>query len=151
GKDEYNKHFQTHDKPFRYQCKLPGCEKEFRIPSTFSKHKKSCQHKSPIERKHKCRYCTATIQTKEEYSKHLQAHKEQGLYECTWPTCGKKCRTPKLLREHYEKHQPKLQCEICGFFFSCKNGLRKHKKQCHGVRVENRLSFIATGVWQLLI
>ncbi|EFO14723.1 hypothetical protein LOAG_13793, partial [Loa loa] len=25
GKREYDEHFQTHPKPFRYQCKHPGC------------------------------------------------------------------------------------------------------------------------------
>ncbi|EFO17894.1 hypothetical protein LOAG_10604, partial [Loa loa] len=134
GKDEYNKHFQTHDKPFRYQCKPPGCRKEFCYPSSFSKHKESCQYKPQIERKRKCRYCTATIQMGKEYSKHLETHKEQGLYKCTWSTCGKKWRTLKSLRQHYEKHQSKLLCEICGSFFSYKKGLRRHKKQCHGVR-----------------
>ncbi|EJD73493.1 zinc finger protein, partial [Loa loa] len=69
-----------------------------------------------------------------EYSKHLETHKEQGLYECTWPTCGKKCRTATALRQHYEKHQPKLLCEICGSFLSYKKGLGEHKKQHHGVR-----------------
>uniref|UniRef100_A0A1I7V6U5 C2H2-type domain-containing protein n=2 Tax=Loa loa TaxID=7209 RepID=A0A1I7V6U5_LOALO len=71
-----------------------------------------------------------------EYSKHLETHKEQGLYECTWPTCGKKCRTATALRQHYEKHQPKLLCEICGSFLSYKKGLGEHKKQHHGVREE---------------
>ncbi|EFO13399.1 hypothetical protein LOAG_15130 [Loa loa] len=46
GKTEYNEHFQTHPKPFRYQCKHPGCGKEFEKSTTFSKHKKFCQHKS---------------------------------------------------------------------------------------------------------
>uniref|UniRef100_A0A1I7V6U2 Zinc finger protein n=1 Tax=Loa loa TaxID=7209 RepID=A0A1I7V6U2_LOALO len=135
GKDEYDKHFQTHDKPFRYQCKLPDCGKEFRNPSSFSKHKKFCQYKLQIERKRKCHYCAATIQTGQEYSKHLETHKEHGLYKCTWSTCGKKWRTLKLLRQHYEKHQPKLQCEICGSFFSYKRALGEHKKQYHEVRV----------------
>ncbi|EFO14804.2 zinc finger protein [Loa loa] len=45
SKTKYIEHFQTHDKPFHYQCKHPGCGKEFRISSTFSNHKKSCQYK----------------------------------------------------------------------------------------------------------
>ncbi|EFO16498.1 hypothetical protein LOAG_12009 [Loa loa] len=50
-KGEYNKHFQTHNKPFLYQCKNPGCGKKFIHPSSFSMHKKSCQHEpqSPTE------------------------------------------------------------------------------------------------------
>ncbi|EJD73605.1 zinc finger protein [Loa loa] len=87
-----------------------------------------------VKQKHECRYCNATTLTNKEYLKHLETHKEQGLYKCTWSTCGRKWRTLKLLRQHYEKHQPKLQCEICGSFFSYKNGLENHKKQRHGVR-----------------
>uniref|UniRef100_A0A1I7V6T1 C2H2-type domain-containing protein n=1 Tax=Loa loa TaxID=7209 RepID=A0A1I7V6T1_LOALO len=45
GKGKYEKHFQTHKKPFRYQCKHLGCGKEYYIKSSFYSHKKSCQHK----------------------------------------------------------------------------------------------------------
>ncbi|EFO15594.2 hypothetical protein LOAG_12915 [Loa loa] len=29
---------------FRYQCKYTGCGKEFRVQTSFSRHKKSCKH-----------------------------------------------------------------------------------------------------------
>ncbi|EJD73429.1 zinc finger protein [Loa loa] len=73
------------------------------------------------------------MQTFKEYSKHLETHKEQGLYKCTWSTCGKKFLTSKGLREHYEKHQTKSQCEICGIF-SSKRALLKHKRTYHAIR-----------------
>uniref|UniRef100_A0A1I7VFI5 C2H2-type domain-containing protein n=2 Tax=Loa loa TaxID=7209 RepID=A0A1I7VFI5_LOALO len=87
-----------------------------------------------VKQKHDCRYCNATTLTHKEYLKHLEMHKEHGLYKCALSTCGKKYRTAMALRQHYEKHQPQLLCEICGSFFSYKRTLRKHKKRCHGVR-----------------
>ncbi|EFO15725.1 hypothetical protein LOAG_12782 [Loa loa] len=46
GKREYDEHFKTYPKPFRYQCKHPDCGKEFHQSSLFFQHKKFCQHKS---------------------------------------------------------------------------------------------------------
>ncbi|EJD73675.1 zinc finger protein [Loa loa] len=89
---------------------------------------------SPVKQKHKCRYCNVTTLTHKEYLKHYGTHKEEGLYKCTWSTCGRKFHTSKGLQQHYEKHQPKLLCEICGSFLSFKKGLGEHKKRCHGVR-----------------
>ncbi|EFO14076.1 hypothetical protein LOAG_14448, partial [Loa loa] len=86
------------------------------------------------KQKHECRYCDATMETYMEYLKHLETHKEQGLYKCTWPTCGKKFPSTKRLQEHYEKHQTKLLCEICGKFYSCMQSLRLHKRTYHAIR-----------------
>ncbi|EJD73542.1 zinc finger protein, partial [Loa loa] len=47
SRTEYLEHFQTHDKPFHYQCKHSGCGKEFRKSCSFFRHKKFCQHKPP--------------------------------------------------------------------------------------------------------
>ncbi|EFO12351.1 zinc finger protein [Loa loa] len=35
GKREYDEHFKTYPKPFRYQCKHPDCGKEFHQSSLF--------------------------------------------------------------------------------------------------------------------
>ncbi|EJD73304.1 hypothetical protein LOAG_19206, partial [Loa loa] len=73
------------------------------------------------------------METYMEYLKHLETHKEQGLYNCTWPTCGKKFLTSKGLREHYVKHQTKFPCEICGCLLSSKHALQRHEKQHRGI------------------
>ncbi|EFO27813.1 hypothetical protein LOAG_00679 [Loa loa] len=73
------------------------------------------------------------MEMRKEYLKHLETHKKQGLYKCTWPTCGKKFPTSKGLREHYEKHQTKPQCEICGKFYSSMRSLRFHKRTYHAI------------------
>ncbi|EFO12784.1 hypothetical protein LOAG_15749 [Loa loa] len=85
-----------------------------------------------IGQKYECRYCNANTKTKKEYSEHLKTHKVQGSYKCTWPTCEMKCRTLCTLRQHYEKHQPKLLCEGCGSLFYRKDVLEKHEQQCNG-------------------
>ncbi|EJD73572.1 zinc finger protein, partial [Loa loa] len=76
----------------------------------------------------KCRYCNATVQTRKEYSKHLEMHKE---YDITCPECGRTFHSLGRFREHKEVHQPKPQCGICNRSFSYTTGLRRHQRQFH--------------------
>uniref|UniRef100_A0A1I7V6U9 C2H2-type domain-containing protein n=1 Tax=Loa loa TaxID=7209 RepID=A0A1I7V6U9_LOALO len=161
-KGKYDRHFQTHKKPFHHQCKHPGCGKEYYAKSSFSTHIKSRQHKpqdltggnpqlghtlaytrnhhgqsssgqrnysAMIGQKYKCRYCNATMQTKEEYSEHLETQKE---YNCTWLGCEMKFCSRSALQQHYNIHQPRPQCENCGYLFPRNRTLRIHQQRCHG-------------------
>ncbi|EFO13914.1 hypothetical protein LOAG_14612, partial [Loa loa] len=76
----------------------------------------------------KCRYCNVTVQTRKEYSKHLEMHEK---YNFTCPECGKTFYSLRRFREHKEVHQPKHQCAMCNRSFSYKTGLRQHQRQFH--------------------
>ncbi|EJD73434.1 zinc finger protein, partial [Loa loa] len=78
--------------------------------------------------KYECRLCNATMLTRNEYSKHLQAHEE---YVIICPKCGKKFYSQGGFQHHKNVHQPKSQCEICNSSFSYKTGLRQHQQQFH--------------------
>uniref|UniRef100_A0A1I7VF14 Zinc finger protein n=2 Tax=Loa loa TaxID=7209 RepID=A0A1I7VF14_LOALO len=78
----------------------------------------------------KCRYCNTTVQTRKEYSKHLEMHEK---YNFTCPECGKTFYSSRGFRHHEDVHQPKSQCEICNNSFSYKTTLQQHRRLQHGI------------------
>ncbi|EJD73674.1 hypothetical protein LOAG_18914 [Loa loa] len=150
---EYSKHLEMH-KEYNFTC--PECGKKFYSLKRFREHKEVHQPKSQCEtcnssfsyktglRRHqrqfhsgslgqmkiKCRYCNATVQTRKEYSKHLEMHKKYGI---TCPECGKTFYSSRGFRHHEDAHQPQSQCEICNNSFSYTTTLQQHKRLKHGI------------------
>uniref|UniRef100_A0A7I4K8J2 C2H2-type domain-containing protein n=1 Tax=Brugia malayi TaxID=6279 RepID=A0A7I4K8J2_BRUMA len=155
--NEYITHRKTHGQPLIYECKVPGCGRTFNHRTSFCSHiqthqpKHQCKNCGKLfcrknilqkhnkhcgtllhERSYECVYRGCTMVTKDynEYIAHRKAHGQPFIYECKVPGCGRTFDRKPSFYNHKQTHEYHHQCKCCGKFFSTKNGLQKHKKNC---------------------
>ncbi|VIO99661.1 Uncharacterized protein BM_BM17078 [Brugia malayi] len=110
-----------------------GNAEESNIDNTSMKDQKQVNEGSKTdERSYECVYRGCTMVTKDynEYIAHRKAHGQPFIYECKVPGCGRTFDRKPSFYNHKQTHEYHHQCKCCGKFFSTKNGLQKHKKNC---------------------
>ncbi|KAK6113861.1 Zinc finger C2H2 type family protein [Brugia pahangi] len=83
-------------------------------------------------RKYICYYpgCTVITENYKGYVIHRKAHGQPFIYECRVPGCGRTFNHESSFRSHKQTHEPHLQCECCGKFFTTRKGLQYHTMSC---------------------
>ena len=98
-----------------------------------------------------CATCKKTFSTQKGYLEHVKyAHKEEHDVEpVCCERCGKKFKTPPLLRQHIRKtHEGRKkihQCTICGMTFQTYGFMTSHRRRLH-FREENERQCQKCGV-----
>ncbi|KAK6113859.1 Zinc finger C2H2 type family protein [Brugia pahangi] len=155
--NEYVTHRKAHGQALIYECRVPGCGRTFDHRTSFCSHIQTHQPKhqckncgklfcrknilqkhnkhcgTPLqERSYECVYRGCTMVTKDykEYIAHRKAHGQPFIYECKVPGCGRTFDRKPSFYNHKQTHESHHECKCCGKFFSTKNGLQKHKKNC---------------------
>uniref|UniRef100_A8PU22 C2H2-type domain-containing protein n=1 Tax=Brugia malayi TaxID=6279 RepID=A8PU22_BRUMA len=155
--NEYVTHKKTHGQPLIYECRVPGCGRTFNHRTSFrshkethepnpqcegcgrfftsrntlTRHKESCQAISH-KRSYECLYpgCAVIAKSYKEYITHRKTHGQPFIYECRVPGCGRTFDYDSTFFNHKQTHEPHPQCEGCGRFFTTRNALKSHKKNC---------------------
>lgn len=71
---------------------------------------------------------------KKQLTEHIKTHSDVKRYSCE--ICGAKLKNDTCYRSHMMNvHGQKIPCDICGKFYFRQEGLKRHKRQEHGVDV----------------
>jgi len=83
-----------------------------------------------------CQLCGKAFKTKKQIAAHILTHSDVKRYSCD--ICGAKLKNITCHRSHMMNvHGHKVSCDICGKFMYKEEGIRRHKKQEHGVDAVN--------------
>jgi len=81
-----------------------------------------------------CQLCGKAFKTKKQIAAHILTHSDVKRYSCD--ICGAKLKNITCHRSHMMNvHGHKVSCDICGKFMYKEEGIRRHKKQEHGIDV----------------
>ena len=81
-----------------------------------------------------CQLCGKAKKKKKQIAAHILTHSDVKRYSCD--ICGAKLKNITCHRSHMMNvHGHKVSCDICGKFMYKEEGIRRHKKQEHGIDV----------------
>ena len=116
-----------------YPRPCPSCGKEFRVQSTFSRHKKQC---GTFEHRYQCPLCPLSFSflCNKQWHVRQQHSKTPSRFPCM--ICGNVFKEKRNLKLHLEtthvKEKPSFHCWFCNAVFSRKNNRQRHMRRMHG-------------------
>ncbi|XP_072014042.1 zinc finger protein 532-like [Amphiura filiformis] len=131
---EVEDHSATHSHDLTYMCDLDGCNKHFKTPTDFRKHK--LYHKDD-KRQHTCHICGVSFRTTSTLTRHVNGvhFKNNRPYKCTY--CDSRFLW-KGMQQRHEKlrhlNERRFVCEVCGKSFKEKTQLVTHNYSHTGER-----------------
>lgn len=86
-----------------------------------------------------CQLCGKAFKTKKQIAAHILTHSDVKLYSCE--ICGAKLKNVTCYRSHMMNvHNQRVACDICGKTMFKEEGIRRHKRQEHGIDTFETLS-----------
>lgn len=91
-----------------------------------------------------CQLCGKAFKTKKQIAAHILTHSDVKLYSCE--ICGAKLKNVTCYRSHMMNvHNQRVACDICGKTMFKEEGIRRHKRQEHGIDTFETLSSATTN------
>jgi len=115
-----------------YPRPCPKCGKEFRVQSTFSRHKKQC---GTFEHRYQCPLCPLSFSFLCNKHRHVrqQHSKTPDRFPCV--ICGTVLKSKQNLKLHMEtvwaNEKPCFQCWFCNAVFTRKRDRQTHMRRAH--------------------
>lgn len=99
-------------------CKCPDCGKRFSRPEYLNIHLRNTLNRV-------CRHC-CTIVPKKKLAKHLEAHHEVVVYDCSF--CHKLFKDTSGLKQHMDEYHGENphHCNVCGNAYTNERALKAH-------------------------
>lgn len=129
----YRSHVKRHSK--RYQCKYPGCYKEFTRSASVGYHYKTV-HTQPEQVS--CHICNATFSVDDKLKQHIKRQHQTEKVKCILPECDFTTLRKKFLAAHYEKH-----AKVDG---NWRENLQQHLAEVKFHRIKNKIETSSTQI-----
>lgn len=126
-------HLRTHGDSRPFVC--PHCKKRFKVQSAYNHH--LLTHSN--ERNYQCPFCTKAFKTAVQLNGHKKCHTKP--FSCS--ECNRPFGSLFLVRKHMQVHQKtdnklSYSCDICGATYARAFALRDHRKEQHGVEIDQQ-------------
>ena len=131
GKNELEKHLQTHDTASFFKSECSPCGKKFKTNESLNHHIKRSHNKENI---HECNACGRKFPYESEMKQHQASHEIKPLEEyldCN--ECPKKLKTRNSLDLHKRMHAgiKPFTCDFCDKKFRQQAHKRTHQRDIH--------------------